>query len=117
MATGDQLQPQLALAQTRLSGDEHRGIDLGDSKRQLGQTARELGLADDEAGHALGPAAVGGQIGRPVQPRRGLGQAIRQKLVQAMGGEITVRSVLGIGTTFEIAVDMPYSTEALSAVA
>src|SRR3989344_1743980 len=31
-----------------------------------------------------------------------------------MGGEITVRSVLGIGTTFEIALDMPYSTEALS---
>jgi CheY-like chemotaxis protein len=44
----------------------------------------------------------------------GLGLAICKQIVDEMGGEITVRSVLGIGTTFEIAVDMPYSTEALS---
>jgi signal transduction histidine kinase/CheY-like chemotaxis protein len=44
----------------------------------------------------------------------GLGLAICKQIVDEMGGDITVRSVLGIGTTFEVSVDLPYSTEALS---
>lgn len=44
----------------------------------------------------------------------GLGLAICKQIVDEMGGQITVRSVLGIGTTFELCLDLPYSTETLS---
>jgi signal transduction histidine kinase/CheY-like chemotaxis protein len=39
----------------------------------------------------------------------GLGLAICKQIIDEMGGLIDVRSVLGIGTTFEIVMDLPYS--------
>nr|WP_315194076.1 ATP-binding protein [uncultured Aquabacterium sp.] len=45
----------------------------------------------------------------------GLGLAICKQIIDEMGGQITVRSVLGIGTTFEVTLDLPFSTEALTA--
>jgi len=39
----------------------------------------------------------------------GLGLAICKQIVDEMGGLIGVRSVLGIGTTFEVALELPYS--------
>ena len=40
----------------------------------------------------------------------GLGLAICKQIVEEMGGRIQVRSVMGIGTTFEVTLDMPFST-------
>jgi len=45
----------------------------------------------------------------------GLGLAICKQIIDEMGGQITVRSVLGIGTTFEVTLELPFSTEALTA--
>ena len=45
----------------------------------------------------------------------GLGLAICKQIVDEMGGTISVRSVLGIGTTFEVVLELPYSCEDLRA--
>ncbi len=39
----------------------------------------------------------------------GLGLAICKQIIEEMGGSISVRSVLGVGTTFEIGLDVSYS--------
>ncbi|MCH8180381.1 MAG: response regulator [Proteobacteria bacterium] len=39
----------------------------------------------------------------------GLGLAICKQIVDEMGGLVGVRSVLGIGTTFEVVLELPYS--------
>ncbi len=39
----------------------------------------------------------------------GLGLAICKQIVDEMGGSVSVRSVLGIGTTFEVVLELPYS--------
>lgn len=41
----------------------------------------------------------------------GLGLSITQKIVQKMGGQITVQSELGVGTCFEITIPMKKSTD------
>jgi two-component system, sensor histidine kinase len=39
----------------------------------------------------------------------GLGLAICKQIIEEMGGTISVRSVHGVGTTFEMALEVPYS--------
>ena len=43
----------------------------------------------------------------------GLGLAICKQIVQEMGGDVCVRSVWGVGSTFEIVLEMPFGTQDL----
>ncbi|MBI5925322.1 MAG: response regulator [Aquabacterium sp.] len=40
----------------------------------------------------------------------GLGLAICKQIIEEMGGQISTRSAIGVGTTFEITLEVPYST-------
>src|SRR3989344_2096498 len=108
-----------------LTGDEGkmRQVLLNLSVRKLGPEVARVTLDVSDTGVGIPPDAID-KLFQPFYQVEsgsnrsyggtGLGLAICKQIVDEMGGEITVRSVLGIGTTFEIALDMPYSTEALS---
>jgi two-component system sensor histidine kinase/response regulator len=57
------------------------------------------GIAPDEI-HSIFDAFIQTETGRKSQQGTGLGLPISRKFVQMMGGDITVKSDLGIGTTF-----------------
>jgi len=61
------------------------------------------GIAPEELGH-LFEAFVQTSTGRQAQEGTGLGLPISRKFVQLMGGDITVQSALGKGTTFAFAI-------------
>ena len=69
-----------------------------------------LQFAIADTGPGIAPAEIGTlfeafgqtQTGRQAQEGTGLGLTISQKFVHLMGGDITVRSVVGCGTTFTI---------------
>jgi PAS domain S-box-containing protein len=61
------------------------------------------GIAPEEKGKVF-EIFVQTEIGRQTQEGTGLGLAISQKFVQLMGGDITVHSEVGRGTTFTIVI-------------
>jgi len=80
--------------------------------RRAGDTTR---FAVSDTGVGLAPADQARLFepfqqaleGRPAEPGTGLGLAISRRLVQLMGGTLTVTSALGAGSTFAFAVDLP----------
>jgi signal transduction histidine kinase len=63
------------------------------------------GIAEDEI-DSIFKAFVQAEIGRRSSEGTGLGLAISQKFVQMMGGEITVSSTVGEGTTFRFDINI-----------
>ena len=68
------------------------------------------GIAEAELPHLFEPFTQT-ESGREVREGTGLGLAITQKLIRLMGGEITVTSRIGEGSTFHFEVDLPLATE------
>ena len=81
--------------------DEHTAhllIDVSDTG---------IGIPDDAIGHLCQPFYQVESGSTRSHGGTGLGLAICKQIVEEMGGGIAVRSVLGVGTTFEIAVNLP----------
>jgi signal transduction histidine kinase/DNA-binding response OmpR family regulator len=70
------------------------------------------GISAAELPHLFEPF-VQTESGREVREGTGLGLAITQKLVRLMGGEITVSSRLGKGSTFRFEIHLPLATETI----
>ncbi|MDM9381312.1 response regulator [Chlorogloeopsis sp. ULAP01] len=107
------------------------GLFVENSKSPVPQTATSLfaSCANSvclhfqviDTGHGISPEEIEllfeafGQteIGRKSQQGTGLGLAISRKYVQLMGGEISVSSTVGVGSTFafDIQVTLPYPNE------
>jgi signal transduction histidine kinase len=89
------------------------GTETSDDRLQLAVRVRDQGIGMDEPTRA--------QLFEPFQPgdsalnRRhggaGLGLALSQKLVQAMGGSIEVRSEPGQGSDFAFSLSLPLAKE------
>lgn len=77
---------------------------------QFTVTDTGVGIAPEEL-ERLFESFVQTESGRQSQEGTGLGLVISQKFVQLMGGELTVKSTLGVGTSFSfrIAIDIPES--------
>ncbi len=73
------------------------------------------GIAADELARLFEPFSQA-EAGRQREDGTGLGLSITREIVRLMGGEIAVRSELGIGTRFEFEVDLPAGAAAGEAV-
>ena len=65
-----------------------------------------VGLTPDDRARLFQPFEQA-RSGRPAEPGTGLGLAITQRLVRLLGGELTVESEPGHGSTFGFALDLP----------
>jgi PAS domain S-box-containing protein len=79
---------------------------------QFSVTDTGPGIAPEERGKVF-ETFVQTETGRQTQEGTGLGLAISRKFVQLMGGDITVNSEVGRGTTFTIVIQCQ-STDALA---
>jgi len=68
------------------------------------------GISEEEIATLFQPF-VQTATGRQAKEGTGLGLVITQQLVRLMGGDITVRSRRGEGTTFRFDIDLPVATE------
>jgi signal transduction histidine kinase len=82
-------------------------VDFGwqDGRLQISVTDTGPGVAEDDAAAIFQPFRQGGE--RDQAKGAGLGLAISQALVQAMGGEIRLQKSDRSGSTFEFAIDAP----------
>ncbi|WP_347302653.1 ATP-binding protein [Croceibacterium sp. TMG7-5b_MA50] len=71
-----------------------------------------IGIAAEDQDRIFEPFNRGAINDRHAQPGTGLGLAITRVLVQIMGGDITVRSTPGEGSTFRVRLLLPEPAEA-----
>jgi len=69
-----------------------------------------VGIALEDL-HLIFDAFTQSDAGKQTQEGTGLGLTISRKLVQLMGGDITVNSVLGQGSTFQFTIPVQLTTE------
>ncbi|MDE2147865.1 MAG: response regulator [Burkholderiales bacterium] len=98
---------------------EKGGVLLALTAEPDGPQACRVTFTVDDSGIGIEPAALQ-QVFQPfhqvdgtrsrLRGGTGLGLAISQRIVMAMGGEITVRSQPGVGSAFSFTLPMPLST-------
>ena len=91
--------------------------DAGYSRIRISVTDTGIGIAEDVLGTLFQPftqadASISRQFGGT-----GLGLAISRKLVELLGGEFTVTSTVGVGTTFSFTMRLLNNPEGVTGVA
>ncbi|WP_051243214.1 ATP-binding protein [Azohydromonas australica] len=76
-----------------------------------------IGLSDEQQGHLFKPFQQADASTARRYGGTGLGLWISRRLVQAMGGDITVDSTLGQGTTLQLCIPFPKAAAQSTAVA
>ncbi len=84
------------------------GYQEGKIRFQVEDTG--VGMAPEQLGEIFLPFHQVGENSRKIEGT-GLGLAIGRQLVQMMGGEIQVKSTLGVGSTFFFDLDLPEVSE------
>ena len=98
-----------------------RSHRLSDSERSVEALTTNLQFEIEDTGPGIAPDEIATlfeafrqtQTGRQAQEGTGLGLAISQKFVQLMGGEISVHSEVGHGTTFVFTIPVKMSNVAV----
>ncbi|MGD1805748.1 AAA family ATPase [Dapis sp. BLCC M126] len=82
-------------------------LERGENKGKIIFEVRDTGtgIAEDEMSKLFEPFAQT-ETGKNSQEGTGLGLPISRKFVQLMGGDITVKSQVGIGTTFRFDIEV-----------
>ncbi|MBL9210434.1 MAG: response regulator, partial [Opitutaceae bacterium] len=84
---------------------------LPDDRFEFAVTDTGVGIAAADQARLFQPFQQAGD-GRPPEPGTGLGLAIAQRIVRLMGGELTVASTRGRGSTFTFTVRLEVLAEA-----
>ncbi|BBC22641.1 CheR family methyltransferase [Pseudanabaena sp. ABRG5-3] len=95
---------EIIFAVSKVQSTEHESGNLRDLIR-FAITDTGIGIADSDLGRIFWSFEQAGEEMMKSQGT-GLGLAISQNLVQKMGGEITVQSKLGKGSTFSFELDL-----------
>ena len=83
-------------------------IDCGDDVLRMDVSDRGIGIPPDDLPHLFESFRRGGNAGN--RPGSGLGLAIVRRCVELHGGQITVVSTLGSGSTFSVLLPQPSAT-------
>ncbi|MGD2181287.1 ATP-binding protein [Lusitaniella coriacea] len=94
-------------------------VGVPSEKQKENPSTVTLSIEVEDTGKGISPEEIDqlftpfGQteVGRNAQEGTGLGLAISRKFVQLMGGDISVSSVLGQGTTFRFEIQAPLANE------
>ncbi len=91
---------------TRAGGVTLTVAPAGDARWRCAVTDTGVGLTAEDRARLFQPFEQA-RSGRPAEPGTGLGLAITQRLVRLLGGELTVESEPGRGSTFAFTLDLP----------
>ncbi|MGI0492693.1 response regulator [Alkalinema pantanalense CENA528] len=100
---GVSLRVRVMSAASQMSASLSEGGCLDQQTLQFEITDTGSGIADEDLGQLFHPF-VQIQTQRTAQPGTGLGLAICHRFIQLMGGQITLKSKLGSGTTVEFQI-------------
>lgn len=99
-----------AIKFTERGGVALRCTHVDDDRMKFEIEDTGVGIAENEVG-TLFEAFVQTESGRTAKEGTGLGLVISRQIVRLMGGDISVRSQLGVGTVFAFEIEVPVSDE------